>query len=129
SAIHVDLTAEGAAGRGPLELAASGRIEPDGRREIDIRRLRFDLDDSSWSLARPARVAWGGTAGLTVEDLLLREISGPGVVALDGSYPPGESADLRIEAVDLPVGEFLVLAGYQPVLVGTISLDLRASGP
>lgn len=129
SLIHVDLNATGGAGRGPLVLVASGRVDPDGRSDLTVRRLDFELDGSTWSLVQPARIAWGGAPGMMIEGFLLREIDGPGLVAIDGSYPPDQAGDLRVEAVDLPIAEILTLAGYQPTLIGTISLDLRVGGP
>lgn len=127
--IDLDLEAEGDAGRGPVLLSARGRVEPGGRSDLVFRRIRFDLDGGTWSLERPARIAWGEESGIDIEGFRLTELGGPGLVAIDGSYPPGPAEELRIEAVDLPFSEILALAGYQPLLVGLLTVDLRATGP
>jgi hypothetical protein len=127
--LTLDLRAEGADGHGPLVVTADGRIGPDGRREVDLRRLLFDLAGKQWSLVQPAHIAWGAAPGFTIENFRLRETEGPGLVAINGHYPPLEATVLQVEIVDLPVADILATAGYAPVVMGLLSVDLRVRGP
>jgi hypothetical protein len=127
--IAVDIRAEGVAGNGPLIVAANGRIGPGARRDITLAQLRFNLDGTAWTLAHPARLVSEGGPGITVEDFLLRQVEGPGMVAINGHYPPTDTGEIRIEIADLPVGDVLVAAGYEPFFLGSLSADLRVQGP
>lgn len=126
--LALDLRAEGAAGNGPLIVAANGRLGPDGRRDVTLRELRFDLDGTAWALAHPAHLAWGGGPGFTIESFLLQQVQGPGLVAIDGHYPPSDTAQVLVKIADLPVADVLIAAGYEPIVLGNLSLDLRLQG-
>lgn len=127
--LSLDLRAEGAAGNGPVVVVADGRIGPRGERDITLWELRFSLDGTAWNLDHPTHLVWGGEPGLVIEDLLLRQVGGPGRVAINGRYPPTDTGEVSIEVVDLPVADVLVVAGYEPILLGSLSLDLRLLGP
>jgi hypothetical protein len=127
--IDIDLNAEPAADGGPVVLAASGRIEPDGRRDLTVRRLQFSLGGREWLLTETALVSWGGGRGISIEHFLLQEAEGPGRLSVNGHYPPTAAEELDLEINDLPVAELLAVAGYPPVVMGLLSLDLRLHGP
>jgi hypothetical protein len=127
--VALDIRAVGAEGHGPLVVVADGRIEPDGRLDINLRRLRFELAGKEWALAYPARIEWGMGWEFDIEGFLLRETEGPGLVAIDGHYPPTETGELEVRISDLPVADLLATAGYGPLLMGSLSLDLRLRGP
>ncbi len=129
SLLTLDLRGEGAAGRGPIVAAVDGRIGPGERRELVVRRLRFELEGKEWALAHSTRIEWSGGPAFIVEDLLLRQTEGTGRVAIDGRYPPAAAEELRVEIVDLPIADLLMTAGYGPNLTGLLSLDLRVRGP
>lgn len=127
--LSLDIRAEGAAGNGPVVVAASGRIGPGGRRDVTLRELRFNLDGTAWALTHSAHLVWGGGPGFTIEDFQLRQVEGPGIVAISGHYPPTDTGEVRVEVANFPVADLLIAIGYEPILLGSLSLDLRLRGP
>lgn len=122
------LDAERADG-GILQLVANGSIDEERAIDAYIRRLNVDLDDQRWALVRTARVEWTPDEGAVVSGLLLQQVDGEGLIALDGPLPPAPTEVLRIEVMALPVGDVLRLLGQEPVVTGDLWLDARAFGP
>ncbi|MFW6201443.1 MAG: translocation/assembly module TamB domain-containing protein, partial [Gemmatimonadota bacterium] len=104
-------------------LIADGRFL-DGTRVATLRELRFDLDDSPWTLVEPALVRWGDDVGaVEVVDLRLREADGDGMLAFDGRYPPDGADGLAFRAEAVPVAEWFRLAGRAPPVTGMVWAD------
>lgn len=110
-----------------IELETRGRIVP-GEGEATVERLVMDLRDQRWALARPADVRWGGIEGAVVDSLLVRHETGPGWILVDGRVPVDAPADLHVQAVALPIGDLVALAGMHRELTGGLWADLRLGG-
>ncbi|HEX7090210.1 MAG TPA: translocation/assembly module TamB domain-containing protein [Longimicrobiales bacterium] len=115
-------------GGGVLALAADGRILEQGRREAVLRRFVADADGRRWVLVRPAGLAWGGIAGLVVDDVRLVEQGGPGRVSVDGRVPREGPADLIIATAALPVGGLFEAVLGDTTATGLLWLDARVGG-
>lgn len=128
--LSLDLDARGL-DDAPLYLTLAGTIGP-GYREGDllVERLSLPIEGQEWRLAHAATIIWtDGGEGFEIGRLLLRQVDGPGELAVDGRYPPGGEGDLLVTMTELPVTDLLLMAGYGPILTGQLSLDLRARGP
>jgi hypothetical protein len=84
-----------------------------------VRHLDIDLDRSRWALAVPAWIRWDALGDVLIRDFDLREVVGPGRLALDGRIFAGQTVDLELEATAVPLGPILAImpsgsAGHGP---------------
>jgi len=119
-------------GGGGAELAAEGTVVPEGPTDLILRTVELDLDQERWSLRSPAGVSLTPDS-ITVRGLLLRQVNGPGLIAVDGRLPPTEQTTLRIDVAALPLTAFAgFVRGELPVagvLWGTVVIAGPAEAP
>lgn len=116
-------------GGGVVQLAAEGRIEELGGREIRVSVIELDLEDQRWRLPSPARIAWTAGDAVRVEDLRLEQVDGDGLLRLDGIVAPFDQTDLAVEVRRLPVGELLDVLGMDLDIAGDLSVQGDIRGP
>jgi len=107
-------------------LAAAAFELTDEVLELHLDSLGLDFDDASYTMPRPARLAWGPD-GLRVHNLRLEGDEGTHL-RVDGSLPTQAEGelDLRIQAFE--VDHLLQLLQERPGLRGQLQLDLPIRG-
>lgn len=116
-------------GGGQVAIVAEGTIPREGSRTVNLNRAYFDLAEGRWDLARPARLTWGGDAGLRVADLELRNAQTSGRIALDGVIFPLDRLDAQVAVADLPLEQVQDLLGRPQTVGGRLWADFTVRPP
>ncbi|MDB4948280.1 MAG: Autotransporter translocation and assembly factor TamB [Gemmatimonadetes bacterium] len=92
--------------------------------------LAVRLGGATWSLVRPARVAYTADAGLAVQNLRLERTGGqPGFIEAQGTLPPTGTANLTVSAGGIDLAEARRLLPTLPAVGGTFALNATVRGP
>ncbi len=100
-------------------------LYPD-RKQLRLADMHFQFDTASWTLVRPALIAWGGP-GVRVTDLELRN-RGIGRVYANGLLPTEGSADLQLEIDNFPVSNIVDIAQTDIPADGVLTLHTMMTG-
>jgi translocation and assembly module TamB len=121
---HVVLRAE-RADRTALRADAEFGVSA-ARNEVRLAELDLRVDTVTWTMARPATIAWGGE-GVEVDDVELIDGRG-GRIFADGRLPVDGATDLRVELDDVEVGPFAELLQLEPEVKGRVTLVAELQG-
>jgi autotransporter translocation and assembly factor TamB len=112
-------------------LAAGGTLEMDGTtpRAALLDTLSLDFSGQTWRLQAPARIGFTADEGVTVRNLSLARVDGPGLITANGTLPPRGNADFTFGIRALDLAELHRLVPMVPALTGTLSMDATVRGP
>lgn len=113
------------------ELTVSARLDLDEQALAGaaVESLALRTGETEWRLASRTAVRWGGVDGIAIDNLVLQQVGGPGLVAMDGRIPPTGTADLRMSLTSVDLGLIQGLVPRAPDLAGVVTLEAIAEGP
>jgi hypothetical protein len=111
------------------DLAVSGVVERE-LRGVDLESFALRLGGSTWQLASPARLRWGGIDGVAVDSLVLRRTgAAEGFIEVDGRLPPTGNAELEIRAAGINLSDIRRVLPTVPEIEGILALSAIIEGP
>jgi hypothetical protein len=112
------------------DVALQGTLEMrDGQPAgVALDSLALRVAGTEWQLQQPSLVRWGDLTGLHVDGLVLVGAE-EGLVVLDGRIPPTGELGMRIDIVNVDVGELRGLLPNAPPIEGVLTLRATVDGP